>query len=206
MTSTAKHPDSVTDPAKRRPPSTDFLRSLEEEAVRIRERAGVEPLGPLDPWAVLDQLGLTIMTTDELEGMTPELRAQVRKLTPKEWSGGGMPLPDGDLYILLHPDQTPERARITTMEEVAHEHYGHEPTAITQLPSGGFKRSFDQRVEQEAYWTAAAALLPMKAVGLAVYQGKHEDELAKEYGVSIELVQFRIKILGLWKHYTRRAA
>ncbi len=188
------------------PPTREFLRHLEEQAIALRRRAAVALLGPLDPWIVQEQLGCTIVTPEAVAAMTPEVRAQVCRVTPQEWSGTGLPMPDGHLMVLLNPDQTIERARVTALEEVAHEHYGHEPTQIITLPNGVIKRSFNPRNEQEAYWTAAAALLPMKAVALAVWRGQTAVALAADYAVSIELAEFRIKILRLWPHYIRNAA
>lgn len=65
-----------------------------------------------------------------------------------------------------------------------------------------YKRIYDDAVEQEAYWTAAAALLPSKAVAMAVYRGETADDLAVRYSVSSELAEMRIKTLGLWSHLT----
>ncbi len=173
-----KRPSNVVDlPGAVQPPTREFLQHLEEQATQLRRRAGVGPLDRLDPWAVLEPLGLTIVTPDDIAAMTPEQRARVRTVTPKEWSGTGMPLPDGQLLVLLHPEQTPERATVTVLEEVAHTHYDHPPTQIVTLPSGVVKRTFNARNEQEAYWTAAAALLPMKAVGLAVWHGQTAADL-----------------------------
>lgn len=202
-----KYPPTVTaSPDAALPPTRAFLRQLEEGAVALRFRAGVAPLGPLDPRVVQKQLGCTIVTPEAVAVMLPEVRARVREVTPREWSGTGLPMPDGHLLVLLNPNQTVERAGVTALEEVAHAHYGHEPTRIVTLSNGAVKRVFSPRNEQEAYWTAAAALLPMKAVGLAVWRGQTAVDLAADYGVSIELAEFRIKILGLWTHYTRNAA
>lgn len=204
--STKRPPNIVEFPDGVRPPTWEFLQYLEKQAAQLRRRAGVGPLERLDPRAVAEQLGLTIVTPDDVADMTPEQRAQVRALTPKQWSGTGMPLPGGELLVLLHPEQTPERATVTVLEELAHTHYGHRPTRIATLSSGVAKRTFNARNEQEAYWTAAAALLPMKAVGLAVRRGKTAADLAASYGVSAELAEFRIKILRLWPHYTANVA
>lgn len=191
---------------QKHPPTKTFLRRLEEESRKLRQKAGVGPLDRLDPLALVDQLDITILTIDDVENLPLALRSKVQKLTPKQWSGAGMPLPEGDMLVLLHPYQTTERARVTTMEEVAHQHYGHEPTRIAPIDDGVVRRTFNPRVEQEAYWTAAAALLPMKAVGMAVWREQDAEDLARQYGVSVELAEFRMKILGLWNYRTRKAA
>lgn len=151
-------------------------------------------------------LGLTIARPDDIEAMTPDERAYLEAVSPKVWSGSGIPLPDGHLLVLLNSTQTAERANVTVLEEAAHEHLGHEPTRIDTSISVLPKRTYNAQNEQEAYWTAAAALLPMKAVAQAVFRGQLARDLASAYGVSVELVEFRIKILGLWDRHVKHAA
>lgn len=202
-----KHPANSIDLVdSARPPTREFLQAIEEEAIHLRQNADVGPLERLNPWAVTKELGLMIVTPDDVAAMSPEQRSRVRAITPRQWSGMGRSLPDGQLLVLLHPEQTPERAAVTIMEEVAHTHYGHQPTQIVTLPGGVAKRTFSPRTEQEAYWTAAATLLPMKAVAQAVWRGRTAAALAADYGVSVQLAEFRIKILGLWNHYVGNAA
>lgn len=63
------------------------------------------------------------------------------------------------------------------------------------------EREYDEETEKEAYWTAAAALLPKKVVAMAVYNEVPASQLAARYGTSRELVEMRIKLLKLWSHY-----
>lgn len=205
-TSKAVPRNSTETTESKQPPTKLFLRRLELEALKLRQRAGVGELDRLDPMALVKQLGVTIMTIEDVANLPKALQTQVEKITPKQWSGAGMPLPDGDMLVLLHPYQTPERARITAMEEVSHQHLGHEPSQILPMEGGIMKRTFNARVEQEGYWTAAAALLPMKAVAQAVWRGETAEDLAKSFGTSVQLAEFRIKILGLWGHRVRSAA
>ncbi len=102
---------------------------------------------------------------------------------------------------LLHPSQTPERANVTIMEEVAHVHLGHQPSRLVATSSGMEKREYNETDEKEAYWTAAATLLPRHAVAQAVWRGQSVEDLAAAYGVSRECVEFRIKTLRLWTEH-----
>jgi hypothetical protein len=177
------------------------LRRYEEQAALIRHRAGIGPLDRLDPRHAAEALALIIMDANAIENLTAEERAWIEATTPKMWSGMGAPLADGRLFVLLHPFQTPERAAITIMEEASHVHYGHRPERLTLQPTGMERREYDKCIEEEAYWTAAAALLPSVAVARAVWRRRPANEVAQFYGTSIELVEFRIKTLGLWSEY-----
>jgi Zn-dependent peptidase ImmA (M78 family) len=110
----------------------------------------------------------------------------------------GVPLPEGRFLVLLHPNQTPERAAVTVMEEVAHAYFEHRPSRLVTERNGFARREYDKQIEQEAYWTAAAAMLPRLVVAHAVWRGQSAEDLATQYHVSVELAEFRIKVMRLW--------
>lgn len=201
MTDSSKRPDRETGRAPR-----GFLRFVEEHGIALRRQAGVGPRARLDPFATHEALGIIIARAGDLQGLDYEDLERLKTLDARTWSGSGQRLPDGRLLILLNPNQTPERAVITVMEEVAHVHFGHEPSALLAEPTGTWGRRYDATSEDEAYWTAAAALLPSQVIARAVWHRVPASTIATEYGVSRELVEFRIKTLRLWQHYSRQAA
>ncbi len=173
----------------------------DEQAVLLRQRAGIGPRDRLDPRALVDELRLVIVEPGDVAEATAEDHALVTEVDVKAWSGMGKRLPDGRLLVLLHPSQTPERANITIMEEVAHAHLGHRPSQLILHPSGLEKRAYNEKDEDEAYWTAAATLLPRDVVAHAVWRRQLAAEFAAAYGASPECAEFRIKTLGLWSAY-----
>jgi hypothetical protein len=181
--------------------SRETLRSIEAHATALRERAGIGALDRLDPRVLAPNYGVIVADLDDLTHLAPGDRAHLRSVDARVWSGMGMPLPGGQLLVILHPCQTPERAASTIMEEIAHAHLGHEPSQLVTDASGLVRRQYDATVEREAKWTAAAALLPAKAVARAVWVGMAAETLAAEFAVSVELVEFRIKVLHLWPQY-----
>ncbi len=118
-------------------------------------------------------------------------------LDAKQWSGMGNALPTGELLVVLNRHQTPERARVTLLEEVAHHYHRHTPVSI----GPGGRAEYYTEEEQEAKFTAAATLLPSKEIAKAVYRGDSAASIASKYGASVELVEMRIKTLNLWDHY-----
>jgi len=183
-----------------RPPATDvkaFRQHVEHHARELRRRAGIGLDEPFDPRLLTHELKIRLADLDEIDGLSSEDRDLLSTIDARTWSGAGVPLPDGYTLVLLHPGQTRERATATIMEEVCHSYFGHAPTRLVTLPGGIVKREYRLEVEREAYWTGAAALLPSHIVARAVWRGDGV-ELASIYGVSTELVDFRIKILGLW--------
>ncbi|MCO5334959.1 MAG: ImmA/IrrE family metallo-endopeptidase, partial [Pyrinomonadaceae bacterium] len=63
-------------------------------------------------------------------------------------------------------------------------------------------RDYDHAIEEEAYSTGAAALVPYTGLRRMVFEGKTIRQIARHYGVSSALVEFRIKISRLWKEYS----
>jgi hypothetical protein len=183
-----------------RPPVSDvkaFREHVENHARKLRRLAGIDPDVPFDPRSLTREFGIHLVGLDEINNLNDADREHLAAVDARVWSGVGVPLPDGQTLVLLHPGQTRERATVTIMEEVCHAYYGHQPTRLLKMPGGIVRRDYDREKEAEAYWTAAAALLPAHVVAKAVWRGT-EDRLAPDYGVSSELVIFRIKILRLW--------
>ena len=178
------------------------MKRIEREAQVIRQRSGLSSDEAIDPLRLEDRLGVRVASPTEVEGLSEELRVRLSRLDASVWSGMAGPLPDGRLLVILNPNQTIERARVTLLEEVAHRHYGHPPSQL----GGPAAREYDDPTEREAYWTAAAVLVPAHVVARAVYQQRLAEHLAAEYGASVELVHMRIKLLGLWGAYQKYAA
>jgi Zn-dependent peptidase ImmA (M78 family) len=91
------------------------------------------------------------------------------------------------------------------MEEICHVFLGHKPSrlAIKRRDKEGkiVARDYNHEIEEEAYSTGAAALVPYLGLKRYVEEGKSSAEIARHYGVSRALVEFRIKISRLWDTY-----
>jgi len=59
----------------------------------------------------------------------------------------------------------------------------------------------DQAEEHDAYYLASASLLPRRDVQDAVSKRRSAADIAKRFGPSPELVEYRIKRLGLWREH-----
>ncbi len=190
-----------SEPRKAQRATKDFMRQIEMEALEIRRRVNVGLLEPFDPRSRATQLGMQLAYPADVPQLQPAVRDHLSSLDPTIWSGISEKLADGRIMVLLNPNMTLEREAVTIMEEFFHVYYGHEPTKLVMNAAGFEGRKYDEAVEQEAYWTAAATLLSAKAVSLAVWRGETADDLAVTYSVSPQLVEMRIKTLGLWPYY-----
>jgi Zn-dependent peptidase ImmA (M78 family) len=82
------------------------------------------------------------------------------------------------------------------MEEICHALLGHDPSQISVTAAGG--RSYDRVTEEEAYAVGAAALLPYRALSEALSGGDSVSKIARRFGVTRSLVEYRVRVLDLW--------
>ena len=119
-----------------------------------------------------------------------------------EWSAMSVPLDRvmTSWVVLLNDCHTVERQRVTLLEEYWHILMGHKLTKVARI-SEVYGRTYDQAEEHDAYYLASASLLPREAVQGAVSEGRSAADIAKRFGTSPELVEYRIKRLGLWREH-----
>lgn len=176
-------------------------RMIEESALELRRKAGAGPDEPIDVSTCAGRLhaAITVLDTSHLP---VEDKAKLDAMSAKVWSGAAKKMPNGQLQIMLNPNQTLERMNVTVFEEIAHDYLNHVPSALNETGVPG--RSYDRQQEDEAYWVAAATLLPSRVVAQAVWKGTPGAVVAARYGVSVELFEFRVKRLNLWSRYAVR--
>jgi Zn-dependent peptidase ImmA (M78 family) len=86
------------------------------------------------------------------------------------------------------------------LEEYWHILLGHKLTKIARIAEA-YGRTYDKAEEHDAYYLAAATLLPKAAIIEAVKAKQGSAEIAQRFGTSTELVDYRIKRLGLWRDH-----
>ena len=191
-------------------PPTEKRKQFELRALGLRDFAGVTAEQPLDPFALAGLARLLVVDFDSIEGLSAESRAHLLGDAADEWSGGACsrPLPDGWKVVILNPAHGKQRNRATLMEEVAHVFLGHAPNRLAVASSettGGRKRiltrDYNQDDEEAAYAVGAAALVPYAMLRRLVASGRSAHEIARRFGVSRQLVEYRIKVTHLWAEY-----
>jgi len=194
-------------------PPTQKGRHYEIRAAGLRDFAGLrKPEQPLDPFKLAKYAKLLIAPYEEIVGLSEETRKHLLGEGKDMWSGGAasIPLPDGRKLIILNPSHGKNRQRATLMEEISHVFLGHKPSRL-QIKRRDKKgnivaRDYNADIEEEAYGTGAAALIPYLALKRYVAEGKTSAEIARHFGVSRALVEFRIKVSKLWDAYKKNLA
>lgn len=119
------------------------------------------------------------------------------------WSGLALRLDDGSDLIIYNDSHPETRVRATLMEEFFHLRLHHPRSRIRLLDDGSHARTVDDEVERIAYASGAAALVPFCQLKEMVAAGTSMREIARVFGVSSDLVAFRMKVTKL---YNRRRA
>lgn len=190
-------------------PPTRKGRRYELRALGLREFAGLRRDDRrLDPFELARFANLFVAPFELIETLlTPETREHLLGGGSGKWSGGAasQALPDGRRLIILNPTHGRNRQNATLMEEICHVFLGHKPSRLaieTQDKQGRtIARDYHEEIEEEAYATGAAALVPYSGLRRFVEDGKTSAEIARHYRVSRALVEYRIKISKLWDSY-----
>lgn len=187
-------------------PPSEKARFYEQEALRIRALAGIPLDQPLNPYRLARLARLHVITLDDINDLSEESRQQLLINDSDSWSGGTIgPLPNGWGLVILNPRHSRRRHVATLMEEICHVFLGHTPSRVN-FPVGNGQgkiafRDYNEEDEKAAFAVGAATLVPYQVLRLAVEQGLTAEQMAKLYRVSADLVEYRIKVTGLWATY-----
>lgn len=190
-------------------PPTQKGRHYELRARGLREFAGLKRDDErLDPFALARFAKLLVAPYDEIEPLlTDETKSHLIGNGKDKWSGGAasQTLPDGRKLIILNPTHGKNRQNATLMEEVCHVFFGHKPSRLaiknTNKKGETIARDYNEAIEEEAYSTGAAALVPYTALKRMVFAGMVIHEIARHFNVSRALIEYRIKVSRLWNAY-----
>src|SRR5690606_21265910 len=124
----------------------------------------------LDPFKLASYARLLVVSFEQITGLSPEAREHLLGDEKDMWSGGAASkrLPDGSKLIILNPQHGKNRHNATLMEEICHVFLGHKPSRlqIERKTKDGrtIARDYNAEIEEEAYSTGAAALVPYTAL------------------------------------------
>ena len=214
-------------------PPTEKRKQYELRALALRDFAGVREHDPVDPFALARFAKLMVVDFDLVKGLSPASRAHLLGPASEEWSGGACsrPLPNGWRIVILNPAHGIHRNRATLMEEISHVFLGHQPNRLAVIGRNptvregatnrlgrnptvregaatlaSAARDYNKSDEEAAYAVGAAALLPYQSLRRLVLERRRADQIARKFGVSRQLVEYRIKVTHLWADYKRASA
>jgi transcriptional regulator with XRE-family HTH domain len=174
---------------------------LEQTAEKFRKDLGLAPDQPLDSLQ-LNVEDVRVFRLTQADCLQASVANRLRDEARDEWSAMSVPLDNAEdsWAVLLNDCHTRERQRVTLLEEFWHILLGHKLTKIARVAEA-YGRTYDKVEEHDAYYLASATLLPRNGMLEAVGRKMSSAEIARKFGTSPELVDYRLKRLGLWREH-----
>ena len=186
--------------ASKFPPNPNHW-NAERNGLALRARFSRPAPLPLQPFDIVRQFeGVELVEHGHLADLVGVACAsELFGRSRDKWSGFVVPV-DGLSLIVINHTHPITRQHATLTEELFHIVLRHRPTKIYLCPlTGLLRREYTPDLEHEAYWSAAAALIPYATLRELVRSGGTLESIAESFGVSVPLVQFRMKVTKLWR-------
>jgi len=174
-----------------------FKSQCERRSVELRRLLTRRPFEALSAAAVADHYHVTVWYPGDIVGMPASDLQHLLGPGHEEWSGFTMQI-GGRHLVVLNSAQSARRQNSVLMHELAHILLGHELASAMLTASGEFVPStYDQDQEDEAAWLGGTLLLPRPALLWMRHQRLSDEEAATHFGVSPDLLRWRIRMTGI---------
>jgi IrrE N-terminal-like domain len=173
-----------------------FKSEAERTAAEARVALGLAANAPIDPWAYAAHLKVRVLDFSKL-GLPSQAASQLTVVDDDSWSAMTLQV-DGTFAIVLNPTHAITRQRNDLMHELAHIKLQHAPARVEVSETGLLLLSdYSDEQEQEADWLAATLLLPRDALVRLRAASHSVTDIARRYGVSEPLCEWRLRMTGV---------
>ena len=180
-----------------------FKTRCEEMSRSLRAELGLDPAAPLPAEQLASYLGVFLWSVEDL-GLAPADVTQLVRSDPDSWSAITVSAADRDA-IILNPNHRRGRYSSDVMHELAHLLLGHEPSTMFFAGQENLAlRGFNKAAEEEANWLAGALLLPRDTLVRLRAQNRPKDVACDEFGVSRQMMDFRMRVTGIERQFSRK--
>jgi Zn-dependent peptidase ImmA (M78 family) len=170
-----------------------LLAEAERHAARVRDELGLGPADPVDIQAVARQLGVWVVAADEL--IDRDRLQELERIQAFAFSACTFDI-DGARVIVFNPLRSPARTQSDIAHEVSHLLLDHDLDEVRMVAGVPFRTCRPDQ-EEEATNLGGTLLLPRPLLLRAARQGLGVDEIAEQYGVTLEMARFRFNKTGV---------
>ncbi len=167
-------------------------------ALEVRKDLNLDPISPLCPWSLADDLYIPVVRLRSLSAGSSALAGHVDYLAnrqPQVFSA--ITVFRGTRRLIVHNDaHAPARQRSDLAHELAHALLLHPPHPA--FCSNG-DRTYNRQLESEAGWLGPVLLVSDEAARWAAVRKMTEAEAAHHFGVSLDLMRFRLRMSGAFR-------
>jgi Zn-dependent peptidase ImmA (M78 family) len=174
-----------------------FKARAENMSLQIRRELKVSKIAPLACEMLAEHLGVSLWRPTEIAGLSADARALLLRRAKDSWSA--VTVSYGGVDVIIY-NSTHSKARRSSdvMHELAHVLLSHEPSKIILSPKVSIAiRDYNENQEDEAAWLAGCLLLPREALLFLRRNGMSDEETLDEYGVSGDLLNYRMNVTGV---------
>lgn len=174
-----------------------FKSWCENVAIQQRRELNLRSVDPLDARLLAKHLGIQVWSAEQVPGLDPESLRTLLREDPDSWSAVTICVGSKDL-IILNSSHSGGRPASDLTHELSHILFGHEPARVDVTEDGLLMLNmYDRKQEEEANWLAGCLLLPRDALMLIRRERMDLKIAAKRYGVSPEMLQYRMNVTGV---------
>ena len=174
-----------------------FKAWCERTAGDYRRELGIPPDGRLDLERLATTLSVPVLTPLDVPRLSRQSREQLLQEDPYGWSAVTVSR-NGARLVVINPAHSPARSASNLAHELAHLILGHAPDQISLSEEGVLLRLLhNPEQEDEADWLAGCLLAPREGLLRAYARNRSVESLALRFGVSIELVRWRLESTGV---------
>jgi len=160
-------------------------------AAETRAELGLTLYEALDCTALADDLGIPLIQFTDLHESLP--RSAWDQLVHDEGAFSAMTVFTPSRTVVLNDNHHPNRQTSSLAHELAHALLMHPPLPVHRIASGNHR---DSEQEAEANFLAGALLIPEEACLTLARRGVPLHTAATKYGVSPDLVEYRLGVSG----------
>jgi len=177
-----------------------FKAEAEREATRVRKELGLASHDRLDPRALAQHLGVSVVDAGELVDIA-ELE-ELERLQAFAFSAATFKIEDRDI-VVVSPLRNIGRQNSDIAHELAHVMLKHDLSEIRELDGMPF-RTCKPDEEEEATAFGGTLLLPRPLLYSAALRRATIEQIASQYDVTIEMARFRYNTTGVAKQVAGR--
>ena len=178
-----------------------FKARANDIALGLRKQAGLSKTVPLDPRDVFQCLSVQIVPLSEFQSTCP-LGAEALLSHSGGFSAMLLPVGQGKRIVIHNDSHSPGRQVSNLAHELAHVLLAH-PAEVVCM--GDLTRRADSLVEAEAAYLGGCILVPNEAAYRLAVSGVDNREAADMYGVSEDMITYRLRMSGALKRVRRYA-
>ena len=168
-------------------------------AREVRKELGLARTSPIDVWRLAEHLGIPVMPLSDLREEAP-LAAELFLNGGRGMFSGATVFRGHERMIVFNDAHALGRQVSDIGHELAHGLLLHPPSPAMD---GRGSRFWDREVEEEADWLSGALLVPEEGALMVVRRGWTLAEGAEHYGVTEQMVRFRVNVTGAKKRVKR---